>query len=110
LGWFKRGESFGKQKGEKEKKIRIFLWKFLEKNRRARGTCGKKLQILFGYNTNLSVVLDFLKNKTWDYAVIWIHVSIIQRSIDFYYEFYVHLLCEFFVVLDYDDMNCNLVS
>jgi hypothetical protein len=35
---------------------------------------------------------------------------VIQRSIDFYNEFYVHLLCEFFVVLDYDEMNCNLVS
>jgi hypothetical protein len=32
---------------------------------------------------------------------------IIQRSIDFYVEFYVHLLCEFPVMLDYDEMNCN---
>ncbi len=30
---------------------------------------------------------------------------VIQRSVDFYSEFYVHLLCEFFVVLDYDEMN-----
>jgi hypothetical protein len=36
--------------------------------------------------------------------------SIIQRSTDFYNEFYVHLLCKFSVVLDYDEMNCNLVS
>jgi hypothetical protein len=35
--------------------------------------------------------------------------SIIQRSTDFYSEFYVHLLCEFFVVLDYDEMNCNII-
>jgi hypothetical protein len=34
--------------------------------------------------------------------------SIIQRSTDFYSEFYVHLLREFFVVLDYE-MNCNIV-
>jgi hypothetical protein len=34
---------------------------------------------------------------------------IIQRSIDFYNEFYVHLLCEFCVMSDYDEMNCNLV-
>ncbi len=54
--------------------------------------------------------MEFFKNKTWDSVVIWIHVSVIQRNIDFYYEFYVHLLCEFFVVLDYDEMNCNLVS
>jgi len=36
--------------------------------------------------------------------------SVIQRSTNFYNEFYVHLLCEFSVVLDYDEMNCNLVS
>jgi hypothetical protein len=35
--------------------------------------------------------------------------SIIQRSIDFYNELYVQFLCEFFVVLDYDAMNCNIV-
>jgi hypothetical protein len=35
---------------------------------------------------------------------------VIQRSTNFYNEFYVHLLCEFFVVLDYDEMNCNIVS
>jgi hypothetical protein len=35
---------------------------------------------------------------------------VIQRSTDFYSEFYVHLLCEFFVMLDYDEMNCNLNS
>jgi len=33
---------------------------------------------------------------------------VIQRSINFYSEFYVHLLCDFFVVLDYDEINCNL--
>jgi hypothetical protein len=37
-------------------------------------------------------------------------VLVIQRSIDFYIEIYVHLWCEFFVVLDYDEMNCNIVS
>jgi hypothetical protein len=36
--------------------------------------------------------------------------SIIKRSTNFCNEFYVHLLCEFFVVLDYDEMNCNLGS
>jgi hypothetical protein len=34
---------------------------------------------------------------------------VIQKNIDFYNEFYVHFLCEFFVVLDYDEMNCNIV-
>jgi hypothetical protein len=57
----------------------------------------------------LSVVLGFKKNKTWDYAVIWIHVSVIHRSIKFYSKFYVHLLCEFFVMLNYDEMHCNIV-
>ncbi len=36
--------------------------------------------------------------------------SIIQRSTDFYNEFYVQLLCEFSIILDYDEMNCTLVS
>jgi hypothetical protein len=35
--------------------------------------------------------------------------SIIQININFYNEFYVHLLYEFFIVLDYDEMNCNIV-
>jgi hypothetical protein len=57
----------------------------------------------------LSVSLGIFFNKKWDYVVIWIFVSIIQRSTNFYNEFYVHLLCGFLVVLDYDEMNCNLV-
>ncbi len=32
--------------------------------------------------------------------------SVIHRNIDFYNKFYVHLLCEYFVMLDYDEMNC----
>jgi hypothetical protein len=36
--------------------------------------------------------------------------SVIQRSADFYGEFYVYFLCEFFKVLDYDEMNYNIVS
>jgi hypothetical protein len=35
--------------------------------------------------------------------------SIIQRITNFYSEFYVHLLCQFSIVLYYDEMNCNLV-
>jgi len=34
---------------------------------------------------------------------------VIQRSINFYNELYVQLLCEFFVVLYYDGMNCTIV-
>jgi len=34
--------------------------------------------------------------------------SVIQKNIDFYSKFYVHLLCEFSIVLDYDEMNCNV--
>jgi hypothetical protein len=49
-------------------------------------------------------------NKTGDYVIIWIHVLVIQRITNFYNEFYIHLLCEFFVVLNYDEMNCNLIS
>jgi len=36
--------------------------------------------------------------------------SVIQRSINFYSEFYVHFLCGFSIMLDYDEMNYNLVS
>ncbi len=36
--------------------------------------------------------------------------SIIQRSTNFYSQFYVHLLCDFFGVSEYDEMNCDLVS
>ncbi len=35
---------------------------------------------------------------------------VIQKDINFYIEFYVHLLCEFFIVLNYDEMNCNIIS
>jgi hypothetical protein len=33
---------------------------------------------------------------------------VLKKSIDFYSEFYVHLLFEFSTVLDYDEMNCNI--
>jgi hypothetical protein len=33
--------------------------------------------------------------------------SVIQRFTNFYNEVYIHLLCEFFIVLDYDEMNCK---
>jgi hypothetical protein len=36
--------------------------------------------------------------------------SVIQRSTYFYNEFYVHRLCEFSVVSNYDEMNCNIIS
>jgi hypothetical protein len=32
-----------------------------------------------------------------------------QKNTNFYSEFYVHLLCGFLVMLNYDEMNCNLV-
>jgi hypothetical protein len=37
-------------------------------------------------------------------------VLIIQIITNFYNEFYVHLSCELFIVLDYDEMNYNIVS
>jgi len=33
---------------------------------------------------------------------------VIYKNTCFYNEFYVHLLCEFSVALDYDEMNCNI--
>jgi hypothetical protein len=50
-----------------------------------------------------------LFNKTWDYHVIWIHVVNNKEKHKLYSEFDVHLSWEFFVVLDYDEMNYNLV-
>jgi hypothetical protein len=35
--------------------------------------------------------------------------SVIWGSTNFYNELYVHVLCEFFRVLDYDEMKCNIV-
>jgi hypothetical protein len=32
-----------------------------------------------------------------------------HKNIDFYSEFHVHLLCEFFIVSYYDEMNYNLI-
>jgi hypothetical protein len=34
---------------------------------------------------------------------------VIQKNKDFYNEFYVKLLSEFDVVLNYDEMNCTLI-
>jgi hypothetical protein len=34
---------------------------------------------------------------------------VIQKSTDFYNEFYIHFLYEFSIVLDYDEMNCNII-
>jgi hypothetical protein len=56
----------------------------------------------------LSVFLDFF-NKTWDHVVIWVHIFNNTDSTYFYSEFYVHLLCEFSIVSDYDEMNCNII-
>ncbi len=57
----------------------------------------------------LSVFLDFFQQNMGLCYNLDSCFSAIQISIDFYSEFYVHLLCEFFVVLDYDEMNCNIV-
>jgi hypothetical protein len=35
---------------------------------------------------------------------------VIQKNINFYSELYVHFLCELFVVLNYDELNCNPIS
>jgi hypothetical protein len=35
---------------------------------------------------------------------------IIHKSTYFYCEFFIHILCEIFVVSNYDEMNYNIVS
>jgi hypothetical protein len=35
--------------------------------------------------------------------------SVIQRNTNFYNELYVHILWEIFIVLNHDEMNCNIV-
>ncbi len=47
-------------------------------------------------------------NKTWDSVVIWIHVFN-KKKHKLLQWIYVHLLCEFSIVSDYDEMNCNIV-
>jgi hypothetical protein len=65
---------------------------------------------MFWYNTYFKCCFGFFFNKTWDYFVIWIHVFNNVERHKLYSEFYVHILCEFFIVSYYDEMNCNLVS
>jgi hypothetical protein len=79
---------------------------FERKIGRAGGICGRKSQTLLWYNTNFKCRFGIFFNKTWDYAIIWIDVLNYTKKIDFYNEIYVMLLCEFSVVLDYDEMNC----
>jgi hypothetical protein len=85
-----------KMKHKVEKKVRGVV-----------GTCSRKPQTLFWYSTNFKCFFGIFFNKTWDYVVVWIHVFSNTKKIDFYSEFYVHFLCEFFIVSNYDDMNCN---
>jgi hypothetical protein len=40
LGWFKTGESFGKEREIEENETKNFFWRRIG---RGRGTCGKKL-------------------------------------------------------------------
>ncbi len=48
-------------------------------------------------------------NKTWNYVIILRDVFSITKKTYFYNEYYVHLVCEFVIVSNYDEMNCNLV-
>jgi hypothetical protein len=58
----------------------------------------------------LNVVLGFSLTKHVITLKFGFMFSTVQRNTNFYNEFYVDLLCEFFVVLDYDEMNWNIVS
>jgi hypothetical protein len=84
---------------------------FFKKKRvgRVGGTCGRKPWIMFWYITDSKCCFGIFFNKTWDYTIIWIHVFSNTKK---------HILLQWircssfvwiFVVLDYDEMNCNLV-
>ncbi len=75
------------------------------------GTCSRKPHILFWYTTYFNCCLGFFFNKTWNFAIILIHVfnnikkhKLLKRNSMFI------LLCEFFIISKYDEMNYNLAS
>ncbi len=70
----------------------------------------KNHKLYFDITQILNVVLGFSSTKRGITLKFEFMLSIIQRSTNFYNEFYVDLLCEFFIVLDYGEMNWNIVS
>jgi hypothetical protein len=49
-------------------------------------------------------------NKTWNYVIILKMFLVIQINTYLYSEVYIDHLCEFFVISNYDEMNCNIIS
>ncbi len=98
------------------------LWKANERERKrknreflkiigiARGTCNRKSQTLFWYNMDFKCCFGFFFNKTWDHAVIWIHVFNNTNK----HKLLQWTLCssfvEFFILSNYDEINYNIVS
>ncbi len=86
-----KGGSSREQKKDETWELEFVL--FLERRRRRVGGTWSKNHILcFDITENLVLFWEFL-NKTCDYIIIWIYVSVIYTN--FYNELYVHLLCEF---------------
>jgi hypothetical protein len=102
-----KGGKFWKTKRREEDETKSFVLK--KKKEELDVLTIKNHRLCFEIAHILSVSLGIFFNKKWDYTIIWIFVSIIQRNTNLYNVFYVHLLCGFLVVLDYDEMNCNLV-
>ncbi len=48
----KGGRVLDNKKGKRRRRLKKILESFLEKNRKAGSTCGRKPQTWFGYNTN----------------------------------------------------------
>ncbi len=65
-------------------------------------------KLCFDITQILSVFLGFFSTKHGIMLQLGLMFLVIHKSIDFYNEFYVQLLWEFFVVLNYDEMNYTL--
>jgi hypothetical protein len=48
----KEGRVLKNKRGKRRRRQEVIIWKFLKKNRRAKGTCGRKPQTMFGYSTS----------------------------------------------------------
>ncbi len=63
--------------GEQKKKMKLGVGDFFCFERRiggSKGTCNRKPEILFWYNTNFKCYFGIFFNKTWGYVVTWIDV------------------------------------
>jgi hypothetical protein len=98
-----KGESSGEQRRKYETRS------FWRRVRGVVGTCSRKPLILFWYNTKFKCYFGIFFSKTWNYAIILRDVFSNIEKHKLLQWILCSSLCEFFVVLDYDEMNYNIV-